>query len=91
MTDVPRVDPEKPYTWGDCSCGALGTSLVKVDKPGWQNVNGEARLGDYSGQGRTKFERYFVVCDGCREVGEDIDRITRFWRSTQEQKEKSDG
>ena len=71
-----RLDPENPDTWGACACGDPGVYLVKVEKP---NADGEGRLGDYSGKGRTIHSRYFVVCDGCHEVGDAVDRIRREW------------
>ena len=72
---IPRIDPKKPETWPDCACGAEGTYLVRVTNPRWENVRGEAQLGDYSGVGMSRLRRYYVVCDGCKVVGDVVDQI----------------
>ncbi len=74
-TNVPRVDPDKPDTWPTCACGEPGAYLVRVRRPSWVNVLGEAQLGDYSGRGSTRFRRYYLACDGCKVIGELVDKI----------------
>ncbi len=73
LDERPRVNPDKPTTWPACNCGDPSSYLVRIKKPEWANVLGEARIGDYSGHGRTRFSRYFVLCDGCRELARELD------------------